>query len=181
MEYSYQFEEWKDIPEYFGLYQVSNLGRIKSLNYKRTGEERILKPLKHTSGYLYVALSKNGKEKQFSVHRLVALAFLENSENLPQINHKDEDKTNNRVENLEFCNCKYNLEYNNGQKRRGKAHINHPNKSKSVEQYTLDGTLIGIYPSASEAERQTGFDKGYISLCCNGKIKKAYGYIWRYA
>ena len=104
-------EIWKDIPEYEGLYQVSNFSRVKSLNYKRSGKEKILKTYKDKYGYLILHLHNNSKGKTHFVHRLVALAFLENPENYPMINHKDESRDNNCVGNLEWCDCKYNLNY----------------------------------------------------------------------
>lgn len=163
-------EIWITIKEY-NEYQVSNWGRVKSLKF---GKERILKPSKDKDGYLMVNLCKDGKGKMFKVHRLVAEAFLPNPNNLPEVNHKNEIKDDNRVENLEFCDCKYNLDYNDGQKRRAEK------RSKTVNQYTKDGLLIASYPSTREASRQTGYNNGNISQCCNGRYKSAYGYIWKY-
>ena len=108
-------EQWRPIEEYEGLYEVSNMGRVKSLeridknNHLVKG--KILKPVMMKNGYLRVDLSKEGKHKMFSVHRLVGMTFIPNPEGLPQINHIDEDKTNNRVDNLEWCDCKYNINY----------------------------------------------------------------------
>ena len=93
--------KWKDIPGYEGLYQVSNLGEIKSLGNGKTRKEKILRLTKDKYGYLYITLSENGKLKKFKVHRLVAMAFIPNPNNYTQINHKDENRSNNRVENLE--------------------------------------------------------------------------------
>ena len=107
-------EIWKDIKGYEGLYQVSNLGRVKSFNYMNTGKEKIKTPTlqkKYTmkqGGYLQTTLYKNNKSKTVLVHRLVAEAFIPNPDNLPQVNHKDYNKTNNCVENLEWCSAKYN-------------------------------------------------------------------------
>ena len=97
-------EEFRDIPGYEGLYEVSNLGRVR-----RNG--RILKPLKHRDGYLKIDLNKQGIRKGVYIHRLVGLAFIPNPDNLPCINHKDEDKTNNTVKNLEWCTREYNNNY----------------------------------------------------------------------
>lgn len=181
MEYKFEFEEWRDIPEYFGLYQVSNLGRVRSLGNgnSNNSKERLLKQCKDKDGYLKVYLCKDGKQKNFLVHRLVAIAFLPNPDNLPIINHKNEDKTDNRVENLEWCTAKYNTNYGTCRKRMSKARTN-GKRSKPVAQYTLDGTLIGIYPSASEAARQ-GFNQGNVDYCCRGKYKTSGGYIWKWA
>ena len=104
-------EEWRYIKEYEGLYQVSSLGRVKSLNYRNSNKEKILKLNLNKSGYLHICLSKNGKVKAFNVHRLVAQAFIPNPNNYPIINHKDEDKSNNCVNNLEWCTYGYNSNY----------------------------------------------------------------------
>ena len=111
-------EIWKNIAGYEGLYEVSSFGRVRSLRF---GKTKILKPGKNKKGYLRVSLCKNGKQKTFFVHRLVAQAFLENPQNLPQINHKDENKQNNRLENLEWCSCDYNNNYGTRNERAGKA------------------------------------------------------------
>lgn len=103
-------EIWKDIQGYDGLYQVSNIGRVKSLNYSRTGKEKILKPCK-ANGYLQVYLYKEGKSKMYKIHRLVAMAFIPNPDNLPCVNHIDEDKSNNCEDNLEWCTVAYNNTY----------------------------------------------------------------------
>ena len=173
-------EVWRDIKEYEGCYQVSDLGRVKSLNYLHTGKERVLVGIKDKYGYLSVSLCKDGKIKHYLLHRLVAQTFIPNPDNLPQINHKDEDKTNNAASNLEWCDRKYNNNYGTRNERVAKGLRNHPNKSKTVSQYTIDGTLVGSYPSTNEAERQTGYSNGNISACCRGKMKQAYGFVWKY-
>ena len=112
-------EEWRPIEGYEGLYEVSNTGQVRSLDrYVKNGHSsyrlqkgRVLSPTKDRYGYLFVILTCNGKHKMFLVHRLVAQAFILNPDNLPQVNHKDEDKTNNRVDNLEWCDAKYNNNY----------------------------------------------------------------------
>lgn len=158
-------EIFKDIEGYEG-YQVSNLGRVKS--FKR-GKEKFLRN-KRNKGYIFVFLYKEGKRKECSVHRLVANAFLPNPDNLPQINHKDEDKSNNNVDNLEWCSASYNMNY-----------ATRPLiASKTVYQYSLNGEFVAEYPSTMEVQRQLGFAHTHISYCCNGKRKQAYGYIWRY-
>lgn len=168
-------EIWRDIEGYEGLYQVSNLGNVKSLNYNRTGKERILKATKD-NGYLSVCLYKDGIKKSYKVHRIIALAFLPNPDNLPQVNHKDEDKTNNRVDNLEWCNSKYNNNYGTRNKRSGESQTNHPKFSKQV----LCVETGVIYPSTRQVERKLGFANSNISAACNGKYKRAYGFHWRY-
>lgn len=184
-------EKWKDIEGYPG-YQVSNLGQVRSLNYRRTGQVMVLKPVKNEKGYLNVQLPKNEKIKTCRVHRLVATAFIPNPDNLPYINHKDENKENNFVwinpdgtvdperSNLEWCDCAYNNNYGTRNQRQAESQTNRPDCSKRVAQYSLDGILVAIYPSAHEAARQTGFLQGNISNCCRGLHKTAYGFIWRY-
>ena len=170
-------EEWKDIEGYEGLYQVSNEGRVKSIKHKK---EKILKKQNGTKNYQIIRVYKNGIGKTLKVHRLVAEAFINNPDNLPQVNHKDEDKTNNTVENLEWCNNKYNGRYGTRDERVSTSLTNRKDLSKKVYQYTLDGKLVGIYPSASEAARNTSFNQGDISTCCRGEAKKHKGYIWSY-
>lgn len=151
-------EIFKDIEGYSGLYQISNIGNVKSLKF---GKERILKPVKDGKKYLCVNLCKQGKQKMCKVHRLVAETFIDNPNNLPQVNHKDEDKTNNASSNLEWCDCQYNIDYS---------------QSKQV----LCVETGKIYPSLSEVCRQLGFTQSHISNACNGKRKTAYNFHWRY-
>ena len=105
------FEIWKDIEGYEGLYQVSNLGRVKSLKVSKIKSERIRKSYQQSSGYISIVLCKNGKVTNHKIHRLVANAFIDNPDNLPEVNHMDEDKTNNCVDNLEWCDSSYNKNY----------------------------------------------------------------------
>ena len=104
-------EIWRDVVGFEGLYKVSNLGNVKSLNYNRTGKEKLMKPQTDGHGYLQVMLYKDGKYKIKKIHRLVAEAFIPNPDNLPCVNHKDENKTNNKEFNLEFCTYEYNNNY----------------------------------------------------------------------
>ena len=182
-------EIYKDIKDLEGLYKVSNFGRVKSLGNGKSynSKERILKPDTSRNGYLKVLLYKDGKKKKFLVHRLVAEAFIPNPNNLPCVNHKDEDKTNNYVGtpendymdgNLEWCSHEYNINYGTRNERSAKARIN-GKKSKRVLQFTLDGELIREWPSISECGRN-GFCIGNICECCQGKLKSHKGYIWRY-
>ena len=166
-------EIWKDKKDYEGHYQVSNWGRVKSIKF---GKERILKLTKDKDGYFFVNLYKNNKSKTFKVHRLVAEAFLPNSDNLPLINHKDEDKSNNIVSNLEWCDVKYNTNYGTRNKRIGKSNTN-GKRSKPVLQYTLDGKFVREWESYRECKRN-GFN--HVSECCRGKLKSCGGFIWRY-
>lgn len=176
-------EEWRDIEGYNGKYQVSNLGRVKSLNYRHTGEEKILKQYKDKDGYLSVILYKNNKIKKFLVHRLAATAFIDNPDCKPCIDHINTVKDDNRVDNLRWCTAKENVNNPISKKRRldvvkfGKDNRN----SKAVFQYSLDGKLIREWGCAMDAERELGFDQCNISRCCSGKRKTAYGYKWKYA
>ena len=197
-------EIWRGIKDYEGLYQVNNLGRVKSLKRTRIGnggsivevKECILKQF-NIKGYQCVSLSKNGIQKIFRVHRLVAMAFpdlvdwTEEAKGKPfdelQVNHKDEfDKTNNRVDNLEWCTGDYNLHYGTLYQRTSKSLTNRKDLSKPVYQYTLDMVFIKEYPSAKEAERQTGINASQIRRCCKGfdyegyKSLTAGGYIWKF-
>ena len=181
-------EIWKDIEGFEGLYQVSNLGRVKSLNYKRTGKEKIMKGVDDGRGYLILSLYREGKGKTCKIHKLVAQAFLENPNSLPEVNHKDEDKTNNKVENLEWCTRAYNLTYNGraekvGKKLRGrKLTEEHIKKiSKPVFSVDKESGLIMWWQSAREAEKCTGINNSNIIACCKGKVKSAGGHIWFYA
>ena len=170
-------EVWKDIANYEGLYQISNLGNVKSLNYLRKRIERIRIPNKNNSGYLCVGLHKGGKTKNCLIHRLVAEYFIENPDNLPQVNHIDEDKSNNCVENLEWCTAEYNTNYGTHNKRVSdtKASL-----VPNVLQYTLDGKFLNEYVSGRDAERKTGIPHGGILQCCQGKWRTWRGYIWKY-
>ena len=171
-------EHWKEIAGYEGLYEVSDLGRVKSLKY---GKEKILKPLKHTCGYLQVNLFKDGHGKAIYVHRIVAEAFIQNPNNLETVNHKDEDKTNNAVSNLEWMSKRDNDNYGTRNKRVSEANTNNQKRSKQVQMFDkYTGELLTTFPSTREAERITGISNPHICECCKGKLKSAGGYIWRY-
>ena len=173
-------EIWRDVKDFIGLYQVSNLGRVKRLISYHCKKERILKPRKGKHGYLYVILCKDGKTKTKTIHRLVAEAFLDNPNNLPEVNHLSEDKTDNRVENLCWSSKIDNINYGTGIERSTKGRINHWNISKTVLQFNLDGTFLQEFPSTMEVKRQLGFNESHISRCCLGKQKTSNGFIWRY-
>lgn len=162
-------EIWKDIEGYEGLYQVSNIGRVKSVR-----KNIILKSQIASNGYERVVLSVNNISKDYSVHRLVATAFISNPNNYPIVNHKDENRTNNCVGNLEWCTQKYNVNYGTGNKRRARS------QSKKVLQFKPDGTFVKEWESIREIERMTGYSSGYISACCRNIRKTAYGYLWKY-
>ena len=175
-------EQWKtaiyDGIVYEGLYKVSNLGKILNLNYRNTGKSKLMTPSANTDGYFKVNLRKNGENKTCYVHRLIAQTFIPNPENKPEINHIDEDKTNNRVDNLEWKWHKDNINHGTHNERSAKTRTN-GKKSKRVLQLSLDGELIREWESTQECGRN-GFSQSAVCNCCNGKRKSAYGYIWRY-
>ena len=179
-------EIWKDIPNYEGFYQASNLGRVKSLERFRKGENDSLASVKEkilkqqlVCGYYQVQLCKNSIGKNYFVHRLVWLAFNGSIPENTQVNHINEIKSDNRLENLNLMTCKENCNWGTRTERSTKKRIN-GKCSKVVLQFTLDNILVKEYPSAHQVERELGFAQTNISACCNGKYKQMYGYIWRY-
>ena len=174
-------EIWRTVVikgEIYDNYKVSNLGRLIDLNYRGTGKNKLMKPSKNSRGYLHVHLSKNGKRKMFKVHRLVAETFISNPDNLPEVNHKDEDKTNNSVENLEYCTHEYNCNYGTRIERIVKKQTN-GKRSKIVLQFTLSGEFICEWPSTMECERN-GFNHGNVAACCRGEKPQYKGFLWQY-
>ena len=161
---------WKEIPGYDGKYFVSNTGVICSHVY---GKSRLLKQRLSAKGYPQVNLSRNGKMKTFRVHRLVAMCF-----DIPgkgcEINHKNENKADNRVENLEWCNRLYNVRYGSRTEKQKEV------VSKPVVQLTQNGAVITAYPSEIQAGRVLGVSSSSISACCLGKRKTAGGFQWRW-
>lgn len=161
-------EIWKPVNGYETLYEVSDLGNVRNARRKK-----LLSPYTGNSGYKRVKLYRYGIRERFLVHRLVAQVFIPNPQNLPQVNHKDENKTNNRADNLEWCDNKYNMNYGTRTKRASET------KSLTVYMYN-EGGLCGLWPSASECHRITGYNRGKIGLCCLGKHKKYKGFKWSY-
>lgn len=160
-------EIWLPVVGYEGLYEDSNMGRVKSLNYLHTGAERILKTGKDSKGYLQVKLCKDGIQKSHKVHRLVMTSFKPDLfADQYQINHRNCNKEDNRVKNLEYCTAQYNVDYSN---------------SKPILQITLNGELVREWKSTREAGRN-GFHQGNIVSCCRGEYgyKTHKGYIWKY-
>ena len=170
-------EIWRDIKGYEGLYQVSNMGRVKALeridNKKRRLKERML-AFSPSNGYKVVHLYKNGVQKSFSVHRLVGEAFIPNPKNEPCINHRDENKLNNNVDNLEWCTQKYNNNYGTHNKRSGDK------RGKRVIQFDLNGNEIRRWVSSAEARRYYGVGKTAICDACRKHKGKSHGYLWQY-
>ena len=185
-------ETWRPVVGYEGLYEVSDFGEVRSLDRWRGNgkgyfqETRVKKPVKQANGYLYVGLYKDGKPKMYRVHRLVAQAFIENPYNLPEVNHIDEDKTNNVVSNLEWCDRKYNINHGTGHQRSAEAQRGVKRSyvaealGKKVIQMTLDGVFVKEWESTKECGRN-GFNQSHVCDCCNGKRKTHKGYRWVYA
>ena len=180
-------EVWRDIPEYEGLYQVSNYGNVKSLarnNCNVCLKDRILKYSKNHQGYKQVALFKKSKQKSFKIHKLVALAFIPNPNNYPCINHIDGNKQNNCVDNLEWCTYSHNNK--EAFRLKLKKPINKGNfneksfNHKQVVQYDLQGNLIRIWGSLIQIKRELGYYCCPISNCCHKRkgFYTAYGYKW---
>ena len=172
-------EIWKDIKGYEGLYQVSNLGRVKSLS-KKYGHgkrnEKIMACSLRKDGYISVSLFKKSKGKTFGVHRLVAEAFIPNPDNLPQVNHKDENKQNNYANNLEFCTKKYNMNYGTRKERAYSKTRKH-----NIIQCDLNGNVIKIWECAYIASKKLNIKQSGIYRCCMKKQDVYKGYVWKYA
>lgn len=158
-------EEWRDVVGFKNDYEVSNLGRVRNA---KTGY--ILKPQKNTWGYAHVEM----RYKTYTVHRMVANAFLPEIEGCTQINHKDEDKFNNVLSNLERCTPEYNMNYGTGNKRRAEK------RSKAVMQIDTNGRVIREFTSAREAHNVFGYCYKHISDCCLGRRNTHAGYHWQF-
>lgn len=163
-------EVWKNVPGYEGLYQVSNLGRIKRTF--KNGKDRIMKGKLDKDGYIQVILSRHQTKKYCRLHRLVADAFISNAENKPQINHKDRNKRNNAVSNLEWATARENtlhcIETGRG------------SKTREIVQYTKNMDFVAVWSSIREASRSLNISEHNISYCCSGGFKSAGGFVWRY-
>lgn len=178
-------EIWKDVIGYEGIYQISNFGNVKSLNYRDLNIESLMKPTLNTHGYLTVCLSNRvNLKKRFQVHRLVAMAFIDNPKNKPEVNHKNGVRKDNIVSNLEWVtrseNTKHAYEFLNHQKFwKGKVGCLNP-CSKKVDQYDLFGNYLKTWESATLIQTLTGMYQANISATCNGRYKSMYGYIWKW-
>lgn len=201
-------EKWKDIVikkndvihDYTGKYQVSNLGRIRSLNFNRSSEVKILKPSLSNTGYYTVGLCKDGKHEVFTIHRLVANAFIPNIDNLPLVNHKDENPLNNHVDNLEWCTVKYNINYGTARQRasekiKGEKHFfygkHHTEEAKHKQSEAKKGDKHPrakkvmcietgqLFGCIKDADKWCGITGG-VGACVRGRSKTAGGYHWQY-
>lgn len=182
----------KAVVGYEGYYEVDQFGRVFSLDRVVTivdGDRTYEKPLSgkqmkqhmHSGGYKVVALTKDGKSKNIFVHRIVAEAFLPNPDNLPMVNHKDEDKTNNFLENLEWCTAAYNRTYGKAVERHAKKlRGRESEKRKAVIQRGLDGSFMDWHESVTKAAEKMNGSTTAISKACKGERKTAYGYLWEY-
>ena len=169
---------WKSIEGFEGLYKISNFGEVKN----KKGET-LKHGIKRTSGTCYktVRLWKDGKYYNKYIHRLIAEAFIPNPEQLPFINHKDEDGTNNFIENLEWCTSAYNSNYGTARKRQAKKLKGRKSeKRKPVLQYSVLGEFIAYFPSITLAAKELECSTSEISQVCNGKRKTAKGFLWKY-
>ena len=184
MDYNTGNEVWKDVVGYEGLYKVSNCGRVWSCRRNKLRKQQI------TKGYKMVNLKVDGKSKVFSVHRLVALAFIENPNNKREVNHIDENKTNNHISNLEWVTSKENSNWGNRNKKISEFVTANPVKktrngkvvsSRKIKQIDMiTGEVIRVYDSVTEASKINGYHQGNISSCCTGKSKSSMGFKWEY-
>lgn len=192
-------EQWKDICGYEGVYQVSNLGHVRSLDrvncYGRRVCGRLRRPCLNRNGYLYVNLRKGGKTRNMLIHRLVADAFIENHNNLSTVNHKNEDKQDNRADNLEWMSLTDNLRYGTHTERAaahkpdmsGARHFNYGRHGS--DSHTHKGRVVGIsisdpsvtieFDTAATASRSLGISSGQLCDAINGKARSCGGYYWR--
>lgn len=181
-------EIWKDIDGYGGKYQISNCGNVRSFSRWKNGALLKGGMCGKPGPYRTVQLVKSGRRdvKQYYIHRLVAMHFLDNKNDLPEVNHIDGNTLNNRVENLEWCTRKYNAEHASRMGILAKAHefetgSKHP-RAKAVLQFRKDGTLLKEWESVNQIQRETNYLASSIFCCCNHKkgYRTAYGYVWEY-
>ena len=180
-------EIWTPINNYEEIYEISNFGNIK--NIKRN---KIMKPfVSKKTGYLQIDLCKNGNKKRYNIHRLVAIHFVDNFDNYNYINHKDENRKNNKAINLEWCTQKYNCNYGSRNLKISRCSKGRKHKpetkdkiskalSKTILQYNKENDFIKEWRNAYEVARELKVSPSNINACCNNKRKSAYGYIWKF-
>ena len=184
-------ERWKDIKGYEGLYRVSNQGRVLSLNYRGSRRTEILNQRKTQKGYMTVGLSKDGQERKYMVHRLVAQAFIPNPDNKSQVDHKNTKRDDNRAANLKWVTARENANNPLSKKHLSKAvtgsqnpfygHISSMHHgSRKIIQLTEDGQLVRTWNAMADVTREMDWDYRKISQCCSGQIKSAFGFKWMY-
>lgn len=182
-------EIWRDIPGYEGLYQASNRGNIRSLNWRKRGVIRNLYLKPHTKGYLQVELSKNGVKKMITVHRLVATTFIPNPNNLPTINHKDENKKNNNILNLEWCTSSYNTSFSKSEcsnkdelfNKQSDKNVPYKHNQRVAQIDVLSGNTVKIWKNIATIKNEKKYNTSGIRECCKGNRNTAYGFKWQFA
>lgn len=185
-------ELWKDVRGFEGLFQVSSHGRVRSMSRlvlnKLTGVVHlhkgiVLKQQKNGHGYMCISIQHTRKDKKRRyVHQLVAETFLENPNNFHDINHKNEDKADNRVENHEYCDRKHNVNWGTAiERKRLKMYENTMTRFPNVIQYDKNMNVVAVYGNAGHASRVTGYNQGCICRCCRRERTFYKGFIWRYA
>jgi hypothetical protein len=162
-------EEWKRIKDFEDYYLISNYGRVKSLYVNK-----LITPCDNGKGYLRVSLRKNGRQYTKYIHVLVAQAFIDNPNNLVEVNHLDENKHNNHMSNLEWCTHKYNCNYGTRNVRTVES------KARAIGQYNKDGQLIKVWNGTTPIVKELGYKRSAIRNCIYGLSKSSNGYIWRY-
>lgn len=167
-------EVWKDIEGYEGLYKISNFGNVYSCRLKRNMKQKTNK------GYKMITFCKNKTLKTYSVHRLVAMAFVKNPENKPEVNHKDENKTNNHVDNLMWVTPKENSNWGTRVERLTGEYGNNAMFKGKVVQISKEGKIISVFTSTRNAVEKTGIPEHSIRSCLSGRSETGYGYVWKY-
>lgn len=178
-------EIWKDIQGYEGLYQVSNLGNVRSLNWRNLGYAKNLYLKKQNKGYLQVELAKNGIKKMFTVHRIVATHFVDGYAEGLVVNHINEDKKDNRAENLEWCTFSQNVHHSMNMHRNESNRYHQKGipykRTEKIDQFTANGEFVRTWESAIAIKSELGYSQWSITECCKGNRRTAYGYKWQFA